>query len=116
LIDFYNQIALTNTLYCNGDNLDGEATADMGGVKIMLQLAKEIDGFDYDKFFRAFALVWAGQPFGMDYVEYRASDSHPFNYLRTNVTLAQFDEFIETYDIKPGDGMYVAPEQRINIW
>lgn len=116
LIDFYDQIALTNTLYCNGDNLDGEATADMGGVKIMLQLAKEIDGFDYDKFFRAFALVWARQPFGMDYVEYRASDSHPFNYLRTNVTLAQFDEFIETYDIKPGDGMYVAPEQRINIW
>lgn len=116
LIEFYDQIALTNTLYCNGDNLDGEATADMGGVKIMLQLAKEIKGFDYDKFFRAFALVWARQPFGMDYVEYRASDSHPFNYLRTNVTLAQFDEFIETYDIKPGDGMYVAPEQRINIW
>lgn len=116
LIDFYDQIALTNTLYCNGDNLDGEATADMGGVKIMLQLAKEIDGFDYDKFFRAFALVWARQPFGMEYVEYRASDSHPFNYLRTNVTLAQFDEFVETYDIKPGDGMYVAPEQRINIW
>ena len=116
MIDFYDQIALTNTLYCDGDNLDGEATADMGGVKIMLQLAKKIDNFDYDKFFRSFALVWARQPFGMDYVEYRASDSHPFNYLRTNVTLAQFDEFIETYDIKPGDGMYVAPEQRINIW
>ena len=116
LIEFYDQIALTNTLYCDGDNLDGEATADMGGVKIMLQLAKKIDNFDYDKFFRSFALVWARQPFGMDYVEYRASDSHPFNYLRTNVTLAQFDEFIETYDIKPGDGMYVAPEQRINIW
>ena len=116
LIEFFNQIALTNTLYCDGDNLDGEATADMGGVKIMLELAKKVENFDYDKFFKTYALVWARQPFGADYIESRASDSHPFNYLRTNVTLSQFDEFIETYDIKPGDGMYVAPEQRINIW
>ena len=116
LIEFFNQIALTNTLYCDGDNLDGEATADMGGVKIMLELAKKVENFDYDKFFKTYALVWARQPFGADYIETRASDSHPFNYLRTNVTLSQFDEFIETYDIKPGDGMYVAPEQRINIW
>ena len=88
----------------------------MGGVKIMLELAKKVENFDYDKFFKTYALVWARQPFGADYIEARASDSHPFNYLRTNVTLSQFDEFIETYDIKPGDGMYVAPEQRINIW
>ena len=116
LIEFYDQIALTKTMYCDGDNLDGEATADMGGVKIMLQLAEKIEDFDYDKFFRTYALIWARQPFGEEYIEYRASDTHPFNYLRCNVTLSQFDEFIETYDIKPGDGMYVAPEQRIAIW
>ena len=25
-------------------------------------------------------------------------------------------EFQETYGIRPGDGMYVAPEDRIAIW
>lgn len=52
----------------------------------------------------------------VSYVESRAEDTHPFNYLRTNVTLAQFDEFIETFDIQPGDGMYIPPEERIAIW
>jgi putative endopeptidase len=28
----------------------------------------------------------------------------------------QFDEFMETYDVKEGDGMYLAPEDRITIW
>ena len=116
LVEFYDQISYKNGAYVNGDNVDGEATADLGGVRIMLQLAKKIENFDYDKFFRTYALVWAQQPYGMEYLEYRVSDTHPLNYLRTNVTLSQFDEFIETYDIKPGDGMYVTPEQRIAIW
>jgi predicted metalloendopeptidase len=30
--------------------------------------------------------------------------------------LQQFDEFIETYNIKPGDGMYLAPEDRVLVW
>ena len=25
-------------------------------------------------------------------------------------------QFPETYDIRPGDGMYVAPENRIVVW
>ena len=28
----------------------------------------------------------------------------------------QFDEFYETYGIQPGDGMYLAPEDRITVW
>ena len=44
------------------------------------------------------------------------TNPHPLHYLRINYTLRQFDEFIETYDIKPGDGMYLEPGQRILIW
>ena len=47
---------------------------------------------------------------------YLSFDEHPLNYLRINVGLQQFDEFIETYDINPGDGMYLAPEYRICVW
>ena len=38
------------------------------------------------------------------------------NYLRTNVAVQQFDEFYETYDVKPGDTMYLAPPQRVAVW
>ena len=30
--------------------------------------------------------------------------------------LPQYDEFIETYGIKEGDGMYVATDDRIAVW
>ena len=43
-------------------------------------------------------------------------DDHPLCHLRVNVVAAQFPEFQETFGIRPGDGMYVAPEDRIAIW
>ena len=44
------------------------------------------------------------------------TDTHPLHYLRGNVTVQQFDEFLETYGIREGDGMYLAPEDRIAVW
>jgi len=32
------------------------------------------------------------------------------------VTVQQMQEFYDTYDVKEGDGMYLAPEDRISIW
>ena len=93
-----------------------EAIADMAGFKCMLKMAEKVDGFDYDKFFRANTGMWAMSA-TLEGVEYLvATDVHPLQYLRTNVTLPQFDEFIETYGIKEGDGMYFAPEDRIAVW
>ena len=43
-------------------------------------------------------------------------DVHPMNYLRINCTLQQYDEFLDQYGIKEGDTMYLAPEDRVNIW
>lgn len=116
MISFYNKIHLTNDLTADGNNVNGEVTADMGGVKVMLHLAKKIEGFDYDRFFRSYADLWLRKTISDSEVPERASDEHPFNYLRCNVTLGQFDEFIETYDIQPGDGMYIPQEDRVKIW
>jgi len=38
------------------------------------------------------------------------------SYLRINTTLQQYDEFLNFYDIREGDGMYLAPEDRVAIW
>ena len=56
-------------------------------------------------------LLKAGE--ALYYVE---EDEHPLKYLRVNVVLQQFDEFLETYGIQEGDNMYLAPEDRIFIW
>lgn len=112
----YDQIAIYGDSYLVGSKLDGEATADITGVKCLLRLAEEDENFDYDVFFRAYADIWCEKltPYAAEY--YYIYDSHPPSYLRCNVTLQQFDEFLETYDIQEGDGMYLAPEDRITVW
>ena len=44
------------------------------------------------------------------------NDVHPLGYLRINCTLQQYDEFLDFYGITEGDGMYLVPADRVNIW
>lgn len=99
-----------------GNVVQAEAIADLGGMKCILKMAEKIDGFDYDKFFKANAVMWARIDTPEKARMMLANDPHPFAYLRVNVTLQQFDTFLETYNVKEGDGMYLAPEDRILVW
>lgn len=96
--------------------VSGEAIADMGGMKCALMAAGRVEDFDYDLFFRSYAQLW--RKVCTDKVErlYAQQDVHPLAFFRTNVTVQQFDEFMKTYDVKEGDGMYLTPEDRIIIW
>ena len=101
--DFYGRI------------MTGEGCADMGGMKAVLRIAAKQKDFDYDTLFRTLCLVWMEK--GTLQVAYhRINDVHPMGYLRVNCTLQQFDEFLDFYGIKEGDGMYLAPEDRVAIW
>ena len=100
----------------SGQQVQTEAIADMGGMKCMLAIAAQQENFDYDAFFRQYAIVWRMQALPAYLVTLVATDTHPMRYLRINATLAQFDEFIDFYGIRPGDSMYVAPEDRVAVW
>ena len=117
MVEYYDGVvAFDDGTPIKGQLIQTEAIADMAGFKCMLIMAKKIDGFDYDKFFRANAKLWA-RAGTLEFMEKCAlTDPHPLHYLRGNVTMQQFDEFYETYDIKEGDGMYIAPEKRIAVW
>ena len=113
---FYNQIALKNDCYVSGADVSKEATADMGGLKVALLLAKKHSNFDYTKFFTAFAESHKYAPLSESEFQTRVKDGHPLPYLRVNVTLGQVDEFYEAFDIQPGDGMYIPEDKRVSIW
>ena len=99
-----------------GSNVTTEATADMGGLRIVLHLAKEDPSFDYDLFFRSYARLWKNNvPLETEKSLY-LGDEHPLAFYRINVGLQQFDEFYETYGITEEDKMYLAPEKRIKVW
>lgn len=112
---YYSALTPIDTAY-NGETVQGEAIADMGGMKCVLGLAKTRDNFDYQEFFRSYATVWRTK--NSYYMEKTtaSSDVHPLAFLRTNVTVQQFDEFMDAFDIQEGDGMYLAEEDRISVW
>ena len=102
--------------YSSTCDVAGEVIADAEGVKVALMIGKDKEGFDYDLFFRSYASFWRTIETKARQKDDVANDEHPLDYLRVNYTMLQFDEFIETYGIKPGDGMYMDPSQRILIW
>ncbi len=116
LVDYYNGFEPIPNYPVNGAMLDTEAIADLTGVKCMLRIAADEENFDYDRFFRTLASNWRclttleTEAFSIE------QDSHPLAYLRTNAVVVQFEEFHKTYGTKEGDGMYLAPEYRLEIW
>ena len=112
MVDFYNKIHVLNNVTADGNNQKGEIFADFGAMSVMLNMAKSIENFNYDKFFKEYAQTWLNY-IDQDDLDYYLGDSHPLYFLRVNAVVSQFEEFQNTYDIKLGDGMYVPAKERV---
>ena len=113
---YFSNMTVWDGVGINGRSLTAEACADMGGMACMLHIAKGIESFDYDAFFRGYANLWktiSTPEYIVDLVEV---DGHPLAYMRVNAVLQQFDEFLDFYGIEEGDGMYLSAEDRVAIW
>ncbi len=116
LVAYYDKISVWDGFSCSGELVKGEACADMGAVAVLLRLAAKNPDFDYPVFFKSYARLWAANS-TPEYAYYVGTyDVHPLDYLRVNVTAAQFSEFYAAFDVQEGDGMYIAPEDRVKIW
>lgn len=113
---YYDKIVAFNGQPVSGANVQGEAIADITAMQCILGIAEADSNFDYDKFFKQYAKLW--KRVNTPELEYLClmQDTHPLHYLRTNVTVQQFDEFYDTYQVQKGDKMYLAPEDRITVW
>ncbi len=114
--DYLDTIIAFGDHHFVGGNIDTEMVADMTGLQCALRMASKVENFDYDKFFTKYAQMNASLEVYSHELSTLTQDPHPLNYSRTNVPVQQFDEFYNTYDIKPGDNMYLAPEDRLIIW
>jgi len=115
LVAYYNNMHPWAGQDFYGSIMTGEAGADMAGMKAILRVAATKKDFDYDKFYRAYAAGFLTKD-TLQSAYGRINDVHPMHYLRINCTLQQFDEFLNFYGITEGDGMYLAPQDRVAIW
>ena len=100
----------------DGDLVCGEAISDLGGMKVVMGVAAQDSDFDYRAFFETYAQTWADCS-SMDVaVASFEEDTHPLSRDRVNMVVRETDEFAKTYDVKQGDGMYLAEKDRVSVW
>ncbi len=114
--EYFSQFEGVPGTLVNGDMTLGEAVADLGAMSCMLEIAKGMQGFDYDTFFESYANVEKVKILPVVAEQNMTIDPHPPEYLRVNITVQQFQEFYDTIGVKEGDGMYLAPEDRLAVW
>lgn len=115
------EIDLFNGIEYGGGKINGklvvsENVADVGGLSNAIEAAKSEDNANMQELFENWARVWAMKA-APEYINMLLTiDVHAPGPMRANVQPQNFDEFYEAFDVKPGDGMYLEPEKRVNIW
>ncbi len=110
----------------NGDLTMGENIADLGGLLLALeayrislngQPAPVIDGLTGEqRVFLGWAQVWRAKYRDDLMKQILVSDPHSPPQARVDIPMRNIDAFYDAFGIKPGDPMYVPPEQRVRIW
>ena len=114
--DYYNGYETMPGQETNGKTVITEACADINGLHLVMEVAKGINDFDYRQFFINCADNFGSYASQYTYTSALASDEHPFGRARVNLAMMSIDEWHQTFESKEGDGMWVAPEDRIAIW
>ncbi len=112
--------------HINGKLTLGENIADNSGLAVAYkayrlslkgQKAPVIDGFSGDqRLFLSFSQTWAGTVRDKQEIVYLKSDPHSPYAARGSLPLKNQNAFYGAFDVKPGDKMYLPPEQRVQLW
>lgn len=115
--------------HVNGKLTLGENIGDLGGLSIAytaykLDLAARgldsddvIDGLNGDqRFFYSWAEAWRTLTRQETMITRITTDPHSPGEFRCNQVPKNMDAFHEAFGTKPGDGMWLDPEDRVRIW
>ncbi|MEO6918521.1 MAG: M13 family metallopeptidase [Collimonas sp.] len=110
----------------NGELTLGENIADNSGLAIAYKAyhlsldgktPPVIDGFTGDqRLYLGWAQVWRGKVRDAQAIVYVKTDPHSPPRFRGNGAVVNQPGFYSAFGVKPGDKMYLPPEQRIIMW
>jgi putative endopeptidase len=109
----------------NGELTLGENIADLAGITIAYdgwkrslggKKPKIIDGFTGDqRFFLGFSQVWRQKYREPALLQQLVTDPHTPGHFRPYV-VRNIDAWYKAFNVKPGEKMYLSPEERIKLW
>ncbi|MBT1160986.1 M13-type metalloendopeptidase [Bifidobacterium sp. SO1] len=87
------------------------------GIKAALDTAPVMDGFTgLQRFFLSYASIWRTKNRDELAEQYLQIDPHSPAECRTNGIVRNVNLFYTAFGVHEGDGMWLAPEQRVSIW
>ena len=124
--DFFSSIEVLPGLNANGRLTLGENLADHGGLQVAWAAYKNAtkrnkladkDGLTADqRFFHAYAGVWAGNITEAEIRNRTKSDPHSLGRWRVNGALPHIDAWYEAFGVKEGDKMFIPKSERLDLW
>jgi putative endopeptidase len=130
MADFFDGIEVAPGVHANGQFTLGENIADHGGLQVSYQafcnneaakpknqrLGKKAGFTPAQRFFLAYANVWAGNIRPEEILQRTKSDPHSLGRWRVNGALPHIGAWYDAFDITPSSPLYLAPEKRVSIW
>jgi putative endopeptidase len=114
LSKYYSDYTIMEVFHVDGELTNGENYADLSSLECVTNILDDPE--DLKKLFKSYAEIWCTLAVDSDAVELLSEDEHSPGKVRVNAVLASNKKFNEVYDVKEGDGMYVAPEERVSRW
>ena len=100
--------------HIDGEQTLGENYADLGGLEAIAGIPETDE--QRQIMFESYARSWCALIVDEVLIGQIANDVHSPSWIRVNAMLSTLEVFCETYDVQEGDGMYIAPENRISRW
>lgn len=124
--DFFSNIKVLPDLNANGRFTLGENLADHGGLQVAFEAFKDatkdaplktIDGLTPEqRFFIAYAGVWAGNITEAEIRQRTKSDPHALGKWRVDGALPHINMWYDAFDVKSSDKMFIPVDKRLNLW
>ena len=128
--DYFDRIEVAPGVHANGSFTLGENIADHGGLQISYQafatqmkkyginpLESDSSGYSpAQRFFLAYANVWAANIRDEEILQRTKSDPHSLGRWRVNGALPHIGAWYEAWGVTEDSPLYLAPEKRVSIW
>ncbi len=127
LVAQYNAYEPIPGVKVKGELTLGENLGDLGGLEIAYAAYKRhvaqhgeppvIDGLTGDqRFFIAYGYSWQRKTRDGALRAQLLSDPHSPAKYRVNGVVRNFDPWYKSFNVQPGDKLYLPPEQRVRVW
>lgn len=126
LVTYFDSIRVLGDVRANGTYTLGENIADHGGLQIsynafiktkQARSSKPIDGYTpQQRFFLAYANVWAGNIRDEEILRLTKLDVHSLGKWRVNGALPHINAWYEAFNIGEDSPMFLPVDKRASIW